>query len=479
MAISQNVPGESSFGSFLLGGGGFVMVACAELSKIPLATFFVETPRRRAKLATLGFLLLMSFITFETIFMSLERGFNARLQAVQTHKEQLVGLQSEHYRLSATVENPDADLRSTRAALEKQLAEVDKSSRAEIDALRAEREALLKERHQSEIPKEIGQQLHAVETKGRFLTEERDRKISDAEDRARKTREFWQREKNVARKANDAEREAEATKKINAASSRVERTRIETEYQRKVADVEAEAKNLIDRRAELVAASEEAIKPRLGDLSLLEHRINADSGRKREDLRKRLEDLHRLETTNLGEVKANARRRDELANQVRAKETEFRRIASDSQLHRIAPPFARWWTGEDYEPHTIPETYVKTVAVVWFGSMAMLGALGGSAIAMVSQLLWKRASKLGLPDEFPGSAAEVIAAKQKFWTSLRRMLVKGKFARVRTKTVEVVKVETQTLHRVVAVPVPVTTSYEKLKPEYEALSASLSPELKT
>lgn len=89
MAISQNVPGESSFGSFLLGGGGFVMVACAELSKIPLATFFVETPRRRAKLATLGFLLLMSFITFETIFMSLERGFNARLQAVQLTKSNL------------------------------------------------------------------------------------------------------------------------------------------------------------------------------------------------------------------------------------------------------------------------------------------------------------------------------------------------------------------------------------------------------
>lgn len=86
-----------------------MMVACAELSKIPLATFLVETPRRRAKLATLCFLLLMSFITFETIFMSLERGFNARLQAVQTYKEQLGDLQSEHNRLSAIVENPSSD----------------------------------------------------------------------------------------------------------------------------------------------------------------------------------------------------------------------------------------------------------------------------------------------------------------------------------------------------------------------------------
>lgn len=473
MAISQNVPGESSFGSFLLGGGGFVMVACAELSKIPLATFFVETPRRRAKLATLGFLLLMSFITFETIFMSLERGFNARLQAVHSQKEQLAYLQAEHARLSAIVENPDIDLRSTRAAIEKQLAEIDKSLRSELDAIREERQTLLKERHQSDIPKEIEQQLNALEAKGKLLSEQRDRKITDAEDRARKTREYWQREKNIARKTNDTERELESTKRINAASSRAERMRIEAEYLPKLADVEAQAKILIDRRAELIMKIEEALKPRLSELSQLEQRTNADSGRKREELRKRLEGLHIAESSILKEVQENARKRDDVANQVTAKETEFRRIASDSQLHRIAPAFAQWWTGEHYEPHTIPETYVTTIAAIWFGSMAMLGALGGSVVAMVSQLLRKRASTLGLPDEAAGAAAEVVAAKQKFWTSLRRMLVKRKFARVRTKTVEVVKVQTQT--KFVAVPVPVNAPFEKFKREYAELSASLSP----
>ena len=35
MALSLNWLTESSFTEFLLGGGGFVMVACAELSKIP------------------------------------------------------------------------------------------------------------------------------------------------------------------------------------------------------------------------------------------------------------------------------------------------------------------------------------------------------------------------------------------------------------------------------------------------------------
>ena len=158
---------------------------------------------------------------------------------------------------------------------------------------------------------------------------------------------------------------------------------------------------------------------------------------------------------------------------MRASEGELRRVASDSQLHRIAVPFARWWSGEHYEPHTIPDTYVKTVAVIWFGPMAMLGALGGSVVAMVSQLLRKRASRLGLPDEKPVIDPAVTAAKQKFWTSLRRMLVTRKFRRVRTQTVEIVKVETQT--KVVAVPIPTNGSFNDFKREYAELSALLPP----
>ena len=75
----------------------------------------------------------MSFITFETIFMSLERGFNARLVAVQTQKEQLDTLKSEHSRISLAIENPSADLQSTRAVLMKQLEEIEKSAKSELE----------------------------------------------------------------------------------------------------------------------------------------------------------------------------------------------------------------------------------------------------------------------------------------------------------------------------------------------------------
>lgn len=468
MALSLNVSRESTFADFLLGGGGFVMVACAELSKIPLATFFVETQRRRAKLATLAFLLLMSFITFETIFMSLERGFNARLQEVHHQKEQIENLNLEHKRLSKLVDNPGEDLQAARTALEKQLGEIDRASRSELDAIRQERSDLLKQGVQSNLPKEIEQQLSAVDTRRKLLTEERDRKLEDAEERARKAKEFWSRERSFARKNGDAEREQEASRKLNVINARAERSRIENEYQRKFAEIEGDLKRLTDKRAESVEAGEAAIKPRLDELAQNEKRISADYGRKRDDIRTQLADVHVKERSALETVKGHSDQRNILTKQIRSEEWALRKVAAESQLHRIATPFAKWWTGEHYEPHTIPDNYVKSVAVVWFGSMAMLGALGGAGVAMVSQLLRKRADG---SDQRPQTSPELTAARRKFWTSLRRMLVSRKFRRVRKETVEVVKVETQT--KIVAVPVPTHGSFHDFKREYAELSQSL------
>ena len=405
------------------------MVACAELSKIPLATFFVETPGRRAKLFTLGFLLLIGFITFETIFMSLERGFNVRLQGVHAQKEKVADLQTEHKRLSAIVRDPSIDLRSRRTALEQQLSDNDKSLKAELAAQKNRREILLGELQQSQRPEELRKQLEVSENNARLLIEERHRKIADAEDRARKDREFLRKQVGDAQKKGDDVRAAEAAEKLKTVGSRAERSCIEGTYQRKIDTLIAEAKTLRDERTKIVGDAEASVKPHLHDLSEAEHRTNAEFTRKREDLRKQLDVLHDQENGNLAKVEVTARQRDIAAKELRAKETELRRVASESQLHRIAVPFARWWTGEHHEPQTISDTYVKTVAVVWFGSMAMLGALGGSVVAMVSQLLRKRASRLGLPDEKPVIDPAVTAAKQKFWTSLRRMLVTRKFRR--------------------------------------------------
>ena len=163
MALSLNAKGDSNVAEFLLGGGGFVMVACAELAKIPLATFIVETISRRAKLAALIFLLLMSFITFETIFMSLERGFHARMVEVRTHQEQLHSLQAEHSNLTQMIADPGSEFRSTRAKLDQQIAEVDEQAKLDLEAISNERQELWQQYRASSLPKEMEAQIQALE----------------------------------------------------------------------------------------------------------------------------------------------------------------------------------------------------------------------------------------------------------------------------------------------------------------------------
>ena len=136
----------------------------------------------------------------------------------------------------------------------------------------------------------------------------------------------------------------------------------------------------------------------------------------------------------------------------------YRMDAAGSQLHRIASSVAGWWTEKEYEPHTVPETYVRRVAAVWFGSMAALGALGGAVVAMISQLLLRRAAKSDPADSQPRPARGATAA-QRFFITLRQFLVR------RHPPKEV---------RIVAVPVPVAdVSLERLQAEYAALSAPL------
>jgi hypothetical protein len=190
-------------------------------------------------------------------------------------------------------------------------------------------------------------------------------------------------------------------------------------------------------------------------------------------LRRKLDHVRAEEQQGLHKADAKVVIREALRTQVERQELELRRTTAESQLHRIAVPFARWSTGTEHEPHTIPDTYVRTVALIWFGSMAALGAVGGSVIAMLSQLLMRRAHGVGLPDKprLTTPKNNIIAVNRLLLT-LRQFLAR-RFSPTRVRIVEVIK----TRREIVAVPVPVSgISLEKLKKEFEALSGPLSEE---
>jgi hypothetical protein len=102
--------------------------------------------------------------------------------------------------------------------------------------------------------------------------------------------------------------------------------------------------------------------------------------------------------------------------------------------------------------------------------MAALGALGGSVVAMVSQLLVKRAHVPPAAPVAPVSRGQGLRPFDRLVVTLRHFLSR-RLSKVRVKTVEIVK----TRREVVAVPIPVDgMPLDKLQKEFRDLRGSLS-----
>jgi hypothetical protein len=462
MALTLNQPGESTAVEFFLAGGGFVMVACAELSKIPLATYFVQAASWRAKCATLAFLVLMSVITFETIFFSLERGFNTRLLAARSQAEEISRLKTDRDGLTRFIENPGADFEAKRLALDRQQSEIDASFKNEIAAVEQRRASLLSQRRDSALPNEISEQIQALEAKRPLLLQERDQKLAAISERGQQELRSLHNQLAAARRQNDQARYEETSGRIRSAKAKIEKekARAESDYQRQLSELQASIAALTATRFELVRDNETASKPGLDDLSKSAERIHSEYGRKREGLSKERSNLHAAETAAGQDALRKRDRRNDLASQVERKEAQYRNATAESQLHRVAATLSGWWTGKEYEPHTVPIAYIGRVSSVWFGSMAALGALGGAVVAMISQLLVKGTEKTS-PSRTERATGGSRFARFLFTLTLMRRL----WSRVKIKTA----------YKFVGVPVPVSgVSLGELQTKFDALQRPLS-----
>jgi hypothetical protein len=313
---------------FLLASGGFVMVACAELSKIPLATFFVQSASRRAKLATLGFLLLMSFITFETIFFSLERGFDARMHVVQALGEDITELKIEHARLAKLVAAPTEDLAASRAAVEKESAENERNYRIETGAIEERRKTLRNDQQTLELQKDIESRLQSNDAKRQSLVDEHNKTMAAIEERGRLDARFLNTQLAKAQKDGDLLRSDDIKQKLNAVNAKVqrERTRAEADYKRQRANLEEESRGLLQKRTDLVQEAALANKPQLEELTNQDRLLYRNYTQKRGELNKRNADLNAKVAASLEEGAVAQQRRDELAAQINRKERAFPRL---------------------------------------------------------------------------------------------------------------------------------------------------------
>ncbi|MDX2157843.1 MAG: hypothetical protein SFW09_15195 [Hyphomicrobiaceae bacterium] len=466
MALTMNSTGQNSFADFLLGGGGFVMVSCAELSKIPLATFFVESDRKRVKLATLGFLILVSFITFETIFFSLERGFNGRMQQINASKEKIGQLERDFVLLAGKIKDPNSDAAAERAALGRQREEAESQFKADLDAIDRQLDQIRQGQVSNTLSTEIKERVQELDKRIERTKAEQHDSQAAAEKKARNTNSYFQRLIDAARKSGDAAKVADLQRSQanHRSGSFREQAELSGRYRGSLEKLESERQMLLRKSMDTVVEDDEQRRREVSKLADERSRLMQDRQRKILELDRRLAALNDREEKELAKLPELVSGREKLKKELDDEQQTHRGLAASSQIHRIAAPVSSWITGTIAEPHTVAQSYVRGVALVWFGSLAALGAIGGAVIAMVSQLLRKRADTENVEqprnDQRQPRLLQYLAALRDYRT-----------AKPIIKEVEVIR----TKREIVAVPVPVTDfTLEKFQKEFADLSRPLS-----
>ncbi len=398
----------------LLASGGFLIVACAELTKIPVATTLVHA-RWAWKPALLVLLVLMSVITFETVFFSLERGFTLRVLEVEQQRHLVGELDGERQALEADT------ARSLEAAAEadRLLADGPGDPRRpildRIEQLNAELEDLRTET-MPPAAADLDRRIVDLEKKAAGLRDRRDAEKRERIDRFESQRESYLRRIEMARADGDTAFEQQMKAELaRLPYPKKDMEAIRASYAEELAKVEDDLAGLRERRNELVIApSPEAV----ARIAALRGQIDAARGELIELDRSRAALLERRSEQSLDRAAAIAAgdvRLREIGAELAAARAELARRAELDQVHRIAA----FWFGKP--PADVSSHEAKHVAALWFGSIAALAAIAGAATAILGECLLRIGDIKSRDPRWRGLLGQ-----------LRRLLVLWRWHRVRT-----------------------------------------------
>ena len=431
--------GAFAVSEFVLASGGFVIVALAEITKIPLATALVHV-RWLWKPLLLALMALMAMITFETVFFSLERGFTLRMRGVEAQRQAVDELEGERAAVQADPSRAEGTADAGGNGVEAMLDVQRRGPMARIEMLRKEIERLKVqalppeaadldvriEKLEARIDKVIGKREAEKQTvvdrfesqRASFETRIKDAREHDEQDYVRKMQAELQRLPGPQKALKD----------------------VDARYAAELGRLDDEAAGLRERRAGLDLSPSPEIRARLkemqgqldatlAELAAIDARAAELRGRENEDALKRLDAR--------GAAEARLRGLDAALVAARA---ELARLAGLDQVHRMAGA----WYGKP--PAEVSSQEAKSVAVFWFGSLALLAAIAGVATAIVSQALMLLAD-----------AMERKARPAKLRHLLRRWLLAWRWRRVRTVErrieVPVERIIEKEVERIVEVPV--------------------------
>jgi hypothetical protein len=441
----------STFTNTFIGAAPFIIIAAVELTKIPLALGFYRTKRLVWRLLFLVTLLLLVFVTFETMFNGLERNFSALESKIQEPRRQFQEQNSKLANIntalgevnSRTVEQIDDDyLLKINAATEEsrnRINELSDSRNQSIQKITDNKNSLLES--YTSISDSRGTQQKVDRIRADIKKEEDDAiKLIQAEnDRVNSQLEavdiaIQKIEDNMTSELLNAgvfgkgSIRATAEEKTNQRIE--EKQNITKAREAEISKIEAKRDAFVSsKRLELVKAEEELTKAQGKDSGDIEKGTSAydkqiDSeyeywggliAEENSSLDRRLKNLE----TEKAELKSLQRKRAEsipsleserltIRQEIVSLENQINAAARENNIYRI--------TGRFYDHESAADIKVeelKVVTSIWFGSIAFIAAVVGAVLALAGFVL-----------EDPESYKPVLHKKKPLRTALRGLLLR-------------------------------------------------------
>lgn len=425
----------------VLASAPFFMVALAELTKIPVATLLFSASWKW-KPVLFVFLAALAVITFETVFLGLERAATQRqltyeriVQEMQVLEAKKAGLEDFISRAisSDEIANAQAQLDKLRAQAD---AEFDRVRR---EMVRLDQEMLSPVKNNPEYAG-INLQIEQLTADRDKLVAERDREIQQATEAFERQRESYTKRISGAQTAGDSDladryiRElAQLKNPRNAIVQRYE-TRI-TALDAQIADQRSRLRELLKNNSSISDATRTRVENRRKELERQLANLEAQWAPRLDAAREALANAQNTASGKQSDIEKARKELDGVSVALAELEQERIPMARNDQVRRLA--------GRIYgaRPEDVTTEQESFVSLLWFGSLAALAALAGPIVATVALGLQRVA-------EFRQGQTE-----GKLSRLLRRMLLRWRFRRTRKVEVKVEVPVEKEVERRIEVPV--------------------------
>jgi hypothetical protein len=419
-AFSTAEPGSITSMDLILASAPFFMVSIAELTKIPIATLLFAVGWMWKPIVFL-FLIALAGITFETVFMGLERAVTLRQFRYEEIVRKIDGFKFEKEQISSRIADPTLNDKLKQA--QENLNAI--AAQAEIEHRNLESQI-------AGVEKDIqGQRLlspDAARTRDELArsTAERDKLVTERDTLIRESvGEFERQRESFVDRIKMAQTNGD-TEKVRRYEGELEqlpnpRARYEAQYAAKIDPIEREIALLqaeFDRRMAsappMSPTERQKLESQRDDLKTRLRDVDNAWAERRESASRQVEEVLGLQNNKATETGDQQRRVDEISDQLSRLETLRIEDARTDQVRRIA---ARIY---GLKPESVSVDQAGFISIIWFGSLAILAALAGPLTAIVALSLQNIASR------------EERAKEGRLSRAIRYTLLKWRWKRVRT-----------------------------------------------